>query len=248
MALSISIAARSVALLMGATLAAGGHETAAGAMEVDYQAIVASADRSEADRKIDERREPAQLLAFTGVAPGMKALEIGAGRGYTAELLARAVGPTGMVYAQNTKPRDEFTERLKKPVMANVTAVIRPFEDPVPPEARGLDLITVILIYHDITYMPVDREKMNRQLFDALKPGGRLVIVDHSAKAGTGTSVGKTLHRIEETTLRQEIEAAGFKLETEGDFLRDPADQREAPFREMSDMVTDRFALRYVRP
>ena len=244
----LSIPPRLAVLVFAAVLLADGYKTAAAATAVDYQAIVSSPDRSEADLKMDERREPVKLLAFTGVRPGMKVLEIGAGRGYTAELLARAVGPNGTVYAQNTKPRDEFSERLKKPAMANVTAVIRPFEDPVPPQARGLDLITVILIYHDITYMPVDREKMNRRLFEALRPGGRLVIVDHSAKAGTGTSVSKSLHRIEEAALRREIEAAGFKLDAEGDFLRDSADRREAPFREMSDMVTDRFALRYVRP
>lgn len=214
----------------------------------DYRAIVASPDRSDADRETDKRREPAQLLAFAGVAPGMKVLEIGAGRGYTAELLARVVGSNGTVYAQNTKPRDEFGERMKKPAMKNVVPVIRPLDDPAPPEAKDLDLITLILFYHDITYKPVDRAKMNRRLFEVLKPGGHLIIVDHSAKTGAGTSVGKSLHRIEEATLRKEVEAAGFKLAAEGDFLRDPSDRREVRFRAMSDMVTDRFVLKYRRP
>src|SRR5713226_7752299 len=189
----------------------------------NFHALVASPDRSDADRKADERRKPEQLLAFTGVRAGMKALDIAAGGGYTTELLARAVGPLGVVYAQNAKPRDAFDERMKKPAMKNVVAVIRPYDDPAPPEAKDLDLITVILFYHDITYMPVDRAKMNRRFFEALKLGGHLIIVDHSAKAGAGPEAGKTLHRIEEAQLRREVEAAGFKLEAESGFLRDPS-------------------------
>jgi len=214
----------------------------------DFRALVASPDRSEADRKADERRKPEQLLAFTGVRAGMKVLDIGAGGGYTTELLARAVGPQGVVYAQNGKPRDAFDERMKKPAMKNVVAAIRPFDDPAPPEAKDLDLIAVILFYHDITYMPVDRAKMNRRFFEALKPGGHLIVIDHSAKAGAGPEVGKTLHRIEEAQLRREVEAAGFKLEAQSGFLRDPGDPRDVPLREVSNMATDRFALKYVKP
>ena len=213
----------------------------------DFHALVASPDRSAADREEDVRRKPEALLAFTGVRPGMKVLEIGAGNGYTAELLARAVGPRGLVYAQNTAPREAFDARMKTPAMKNVVALIRPFDDPAPPEVKDLDLITVILIYHDTTYLPVDRAKMDWRFFELLKPGGHLIVVDHSAKAGAGTSVGKSLHRIEEATLRREVEAAGFKLETESDFLRNPADPREASFFQMK-LPTDRFALKFVRP
>ncbi len=214
----------------------------------DFHALVASPDRSASDREMDKRRKPEQLLAFTGVNAGMHVLDIGAGGGYTTELLARAVGPKGVVYAQNARARAPFDERMKKPVMKNVVPVIRSYDDPVPPEAKNLDLITVVLVYHDITFMPVDRAKMNERLFQALKPGGHLVIVDHSAKAGAGTTVGKSLHRIEEAALRKEVEAAGFKLAAQGDFLRDPNDPRDVPMRDVSDMATDRFALQFVRP
>lgn len=213
----------------------------------DFHALVASPDRSVADREEDPRRKPEQLLAFTGVRPGMKVLEIGAGNGYTAELLARAVGPRGVVYAQNAAPREAFDARMQTPAMKNVVALIRPFDDPAPPQVKDLDLITVILIYHDTTYLPVDRAKMDRRFFELLKPGGHLVVVDHSAKAGAGTGVGKTLHRIEETALRREVEAAGFRLEAESDFLRNPADPREESFFRMR-MPTDRFALKFVKP
>lgn len=213
----------------------------------DFHALVTNPDRSAADREEDVRRRPEQLLVFTGVGRGMKVLEIGAGSGYTAELLARSVGPRGMVYAQNTQPREAFDERMKKPAMENVVVVVRPFDDPAPPEAKDLDLITVILIYHDITYLPVDRAKMDRRFFELLKPGGHLIVVDHSATAGAGISAGKSLHRIEEAQLHREVEAAGFKLEAKSDFLRNPDDPREAAFRDMK-MPTDRFALKFVKP
>ena len=213
----------------------------------DYRAIVESPDRADADRKTDARRLPVQLLDFAAVRPGMRVLDIGAGDGYTTELLARAVGPEGKVYAQNARQRDGFDERLQRPALKNVTSVIRPFDDPAPAEARGLDLVTMILVYHDTTFLPVDRAKMNKALFDALRPGGHLVVVDHSAKAGDGATVGKSLHRIEEGTLRQEVEAAGFKLAAQSDFLRNPDDPRDTPFFKMN-TGTDQFALKFVKP
>ena len=214
----------------------------------DYRAIVASPDRTESDRNEDERRKPALLLEFADVRVGMNILEVGAGGGYTAELLARTVGPKGVVYAQNAKPQVLFEERAKQSAaMRNVVSVIRPFDDPVPPQAQDLDLITLILFYHDIAYMPVDRARMNRRFFEALKPGGHFVIVDHSAKPGADISVGKTLHRIDEATVRREVEAAGFQFETQSDFLRNPNDPREKPFFRM-EQPTDQFALKFVKP
>src|SRR4029077_19227006 len=189
----------------------------------DYEAIVASPDRADADREADQRRQPAKMLAFTGVKTGMKVLDMEASAGYSTELLARSVGPTGVVYAQDSAAgierfvKDKFDIRAQKPAMKNVVHVVRDFDDPIPPEVSDLDLITFFFAYHDVTYMTVDRAVMNKKMFAALKPGGFLIIADHSARPGDGTTVGKTLHRIEETTLRQEIEAAGFKLAGEAD-------------------------------
>jgi len=218
----------------------------------DYRALVASPDRAEADRQTDVRRKPDLLLAFTGVRQGMKVLDMGAGAGYSTELLARAVGPRGKVYAQESpagspRARERFEERAKTPAMRNVVRVLRNYDDPVPPDVRELDLVTFFFAYHDTAFMPVDRARMNRALFDALKPGGILVVTDHSAQPGAGTSVAKTLHRIEESVLRGEIEAAGFKLVAEGDFLRNPGDMRDAPvFRPQTPV--DEFALKFVKP
>jgi predicted methyltransferase len=168
-------------------------------------------------------------------------------------LLARAVGPSGKVYAQDSAAvierfvKDKFDIRAQKPVMKNVVHVVRDFDDPIPPDVSGLDLITFFFAYHDISYMQVDRAVMNKKMLAALKPGGFLIIADHSAKAGDGISVAKTLHRIEESVVRQEIEAAGFKLVEEGNFLRHPEDPREASVFKPQ-VPTDEFVLKYQKP
>jgi predicted methyltransferase len=219
---------------------------------VDYRAIVATSDRSEADRQTDQRRNPELLLAFTGVRPGMRVLDMGAGGGYSTELLARAAGSGGTVYAQDAqavspRAKERFDERAKTPAMRTVVRVLRDYDDPVPSSVRDLDLITFFFAYHDTAFMSVDRARMNRRLFEALKPGGVLVIADHSAQAGAGVSVAKSLHRIEEATLRREIEAAGFRLAAEADFLRHPEDARDSiVFRPT--VPVDEFVLKFVRP
>src|SRR6188472_1250051 len=221
-------------LTMAALLSACLAMTAATAQErtPDYAAIVAAPDRTEADLQTDKRRDPIKLLAFTGAHSGMKALDMGAGGGYSTELMARAVAPGGVIYGQNPadigeRAKTRFEARLKTPGGKNIVSVVRPFDDPIPADVRDLDLITFLFFYHDTTYMPVDRAEMNRKLYAALKPGGMLVIADHSAKPGDGTSVAKTIHRIEESVLRREVEEAGFQLVGEGDFFRHPEDTRD---------------------
>lgn len=218
----------------------------------DYAALIAATDRDEADRAIDRRRKQPQLLAFTEVRPGMRVLDMGAGGGYTTELLARAVGKTGQVLAHNTpemnpRGRERITERLKKPLLQTVQAVFRPYDDPLPEGTARLDLITFFFAYHDVTFMKVDREQMNRRLFEALKPGGMLIIADHSARPGAGDSVARTLHRIEESFVRKELEQAGFRLLEQGQFLRNPDDLRDENVNR-SKTPADEFVLKFVRP
>jgi predicted methyltransferase len=233
-------------LIPGAALAQDGKTP-------DYQAIVAAPDRSDADRQTDQRRQPAKMLAFTGVTEGMKVLDMEANAGYSTELLARAVGPTGTVWAQDPASiierlvKDKFDNRAKGEAMKNVVHVVRDFDDPIPPDVSNLDMITFFFAYHDVTYMPVDRARMNAKMFSALKPGGYLIIADHSAKQGEGITVAKTLHRIEEATLRQEIEAAGFTFVAEGDFLRHPEDPRDDKVFKPA-VPVDEFVLKYQKP
>ena len=228
---------------MGCTTAPSDRGTSAAA----FDGVIANPIRTDQDRRMDASRHPAEFLAFAQVRPGMQVLDVSAGAGYTSQLLALAVGPTGMVLAQSPRPGATLTNRLADHPQANLVVVARPFDDPVPENTPKLDLITLVLNYHDITYLPVDRAKMNAQLFGALKPGGRFIVIDHSGRKGTGISEGKTLHRIEESVVLDEVRKAGFVLDAEGDFLRNPADPRDEPSGEPK-VPTDKFALRFVRP
>lgn len=222
------------------------------------RAVVGEPDRAADDRALDAGRHPDQLLAFIGVRPGMRVAELGAGLGYTTELLARSVGPTGVVYAQNNRfILEKFAEkpwsaRLTKPVMKKVVRVDREFDAPLPPDVRDLDAVVNVLLYHDTVWMKTNRDQMNRAVFTALKPGGIYVIVDHSGRPGTGATETQTLHRIEERVVREEIEAAGFKLVGDADFLRNPADPRDwnASPRTAGERrgTSDRFVLKFAKP
>jgi len=245
---------RNIAVLAFAVAATAGLATGAAAQGAapDYAKIIAAPDRSDADRNTDKRRDPVKLLAFTGVRPGMTVLDLGAGGGYSTELMARAVAPGGKVYGQNApdlggRAKEVFEARVKTPAMKDVVVLMRNYDDPLPADVKDLDLITLFFYYHDISYMGVDRAAMNKKLFAALKPGGYWVIADHSAKPGDGVSVAKTVHRIEESTLRSEVEAAGFKLLDHGDFLRHPEDTRDFNVNRPTGPV-DEFVLKFQKP
>src|SRR3954454_16834760 len=146
------------ALIKYAVLVILSAGTVTGAAAQDYSAIVAAPDRSDADRQNDIRRDPAQMLAFSGIKTGMKVLDMEAGAGYSTELLARAVGPGGVGYAQDSAAgierfvKDKFDIRAQLPEIKNVVHVIRDFDDPIPPDVSGLDLITFFFAYHDVPY------------------------------------------------------------------------------------------------
>lgn len=224
----------------------------------DAQAIVNAPDRADADKALDAGRHPAEMIQFVGVGPGMKVAELMAGGGYTTELLARAVGPTGTVYGENPKvvlerfAEKPWSERLAKPVNAKVVRLDRELDDPFPPEVTDLDAVVSNIIYHDTVWLKTDRAKMNAAVFKALKPGGVYVVLDSSAKAGTGVNDSQTLHRIDEQTVRDEVQAAGFKLAEEGNAWRNPQDARDwnsSPVAAGERRGTsDRFALKFVKP
>jgi predicted methyltransferase len=251
--------------------------------------IVASPDRSAADRTNDLRRKPEQMLEFIVVRPGSTALDLSAAGGYTTELLARAIGPTGKVYGQSrprpagqaspapaapegnshpsaaaapaaapapppSAPRPSpvaLAERDKalQGKAAPIVAVVQPFEEPVPADVAEakLDLVTLMFNYHDLGFLGVDRAQMNRAIFRALKPGGAYVIADHAGRPGTGISESGTLHRVEEAFLRNEVEAAGFRLAAEATFLRNPADPRDKNTPDPP-QPKDEFVLKFVKP
>jgi predicted methyltransferase len=244
---------------LGFSLVAADAFSAATKVPAPVRSAVDAADRSPEDKALDAGRKPAEMLTFAGVAPGMKVADLGAGGGYTTELLERVVGDKGTVYAQNSpdwiakflaKP---WGDRLAKPVMKSVVRVDRPFDDPLPPEAKNLDVVVFAYIYHDTVNDPtIDRAKMNAAVFAALKPGGVFLVADHSAQQGHGISDTNTLHRIDEQTVVDEVTKAGFKLDGKGDFLRNPKDTRDwndSP-RAAGERrgTSDRFVLRFKKP
>jgi predicted methyltransferase len=188
----------------------------------------------------------------------MRVAELGAGGGYTTELLARAVAPNGTVYGQNSRfvlerfAEQPWSARLAKPVMKSVVRLDREFDDPFPESVRGLDAVMSILVYHDTVWLKYDRDRMNRAVFDALRSGGAYFIVDHSGRPGTGVEEAQTLHRIEEKVLRDEVMKAGFLMAKEGDFLRNPGDTRDWNASPKSAAErrgkSDRFVLKFVKP
>lgn len=236
---ALAFSALSAALLAGGLLHATDQPAGSG-----YQAAIASPIRTDDDRKTDAKRKPAEFLAFAEVRPGMKALDIASGGGATASLLTAAVGPKGEVWAQNAKPNPKLQERVGGSTLPNLHAVVADFNDPVPKGTPPLDLITINMSYHDIANTPTDRAAMNKRLYEALKPGGLLVVIDNAAKKGAGLTATKTLHRIDEDTVVQEITKAGFKLDARSDYLHVASDPREQPFFKM-DTPDDKFALRF---
>ncbi|HEX4330642.1 MAG TPA: hypothetical protein VH040_00765 [Usitatibacter sp.] len=237
-----------LAVLLGSFLAACANPSARDESNPAdrYRALLADPVRTDRDRGMDVSRHPVELLQFAQVRPGMQVLDVATGAGYTSQLLALAVGPSGKLWAQTPKTGAALNERLATHPQANFVVAVRPFDDPVPPGVAPLDLVTLVLNYHDISYLPVDRDAMNRKIFAALKPGGRYVIVDHSARPGTGITAGKTLHRIDEAFVIEEVRRAGFVLDAEGAFMRNPSDTREGSSNQATP-PSDRFVLRFVK-
>lgn len=148
--------------------------------------------------------------------------------------------------------RAPWTERLARPVNARVVRVEREFDAPLPPEVRDLDAVIFVLAYHDTVWQRTDRAAMNRAVFAALRPGGVYGIIDHSAAAGRGLDDVQRLHRIEQSALVAEVTAAGFRLDGEAAFMRNPADTRDWNDSPMAAAdrrgTSDRFVLRFVKP
>jgi predicted methyltransferase len=233
--------------LAAVALAGPGFAAPDTAATAQYKAAIANPARTDDDRKGDAKRKPAEFLAFARVRPGMKVLDIQAAAGATSTLLAVAVGPDGEVWAQNTKASPKLDARLAATPIANLHPFVAPFDNPVPSGAPPLDLVTINMNYHDIVNTPTDRAAMNKHLYDALKPGGALVVVDNAAKQGSGLSATKTLHRIDEAAVVSELTKAGFALDARSDYLHVADDPREQPFFEMKGKPDDKFALRFVK-
>ncbi len=202
---------------------------------------VASPDRPAEDQARDADRRPAQVLTFFGVQPGMQVLEFIAAGGYYTEILSRAVGADGHVYATRLDEKRIAGDRLP-----NVTAV----GDDWNLEPGSIDLVFTALNYHDLfNVQGLDRRALLGRFFDVLKPGGTFAVVDHAAEPGSGARDTGTLHRIDEQTVISEITGAGFELAGESGVLHHPEDDHtQKVFAPGIRGKTDRFVLKFVKP
>jgi predicted methyltransferase len=226
---------------------ANAEPAAAAQTQSQYQNAINSPARTDDDRKSDAKRKPAEFLAFVQAKPGMKVLDLSAGGGTTSALLAAAVAPGGEVWAQTGKPSPKIEARIASGKLANLHTFVASFDNPVEKGMPPLDLVTINMSYHDVANTPTDRAAMNKHIYDALKPGGHYVVIDNSAKHGTGLADTNTLHRIDEAAVIEEVTKAGFKVEAKSDYLRAPSDPRNKPFWEMKGEPDDKFAIRFVK-
>jgi predicted methyltransferase len=224
------------------------------------QAALHNPARPESDSAIDQRRKPGEILSFLGISPGMTVLDLYSGSGYYTELLSYVVGDSGKVYAHNNTP---FLNWLSEPIkaryvpgkMSNVerfTAENNQLDLP----ANTFDAVLIILSYHDIYHVDpdngwekIDGPAMLAQLFQSMKPGAVLGVVDHAAAPGAPAETGETLHRIDPDLALKEITAAGFVFEASSDVLANTEDNHSLhTFSDEMRGKTDRFVFRFRRP
>jgi predicted methyltransferase len=216
-------------------------------------AAVADPRRPAADRERDALRHPAEILAFTGVQPGWRVADIGPGAGYYSRLFAVAVGDEGRVYAVDRPGTAERPRAMAAvaPTYSNITHVQNGYAGL--PQGEPLDAVFISQIYHDFFYpqLEMDVPAFNRAVFEALRPGGVYVIIDHAAHAGAELDLNpqSSLHRIDEAQVVREVTAAGFVFEEASSVLRNPADDRSLRVFE-GDIRgrTDQFVLRFRKP
>ena len=249
-------------LVLAATVAAlalavgAAPAVAADASTADYAAALADPARPAADRDRDAARKPAELLAFAGIKPGQSVGDYVMGGGYLTRILSGAVGTAGHVYAFQPA---EFIALRKQygddqtavaAAYANVDAVGGAFAAPAFPVP--LDAIVTVQNFHDLYLKPFPEgtgDKASAALFAALKPGGTLVVVDHSAADGSGTTLSDSLHRIDKAAVVAALTKAGFVLEAESDLYKRPEDPRTANvFDPAIRGKTDQFTLRFRKP
>lgn len=197
--------------------------------EAAVKAAVASPDRPAADKERDAGRKPVEVLTFAGLEPGMTVLDVNSATGWYTEVLARAVGENGKVYAHNGPSyagyfKDKIHERYKDhhlPNVEEITSDSEVFDLP----AGSVDMATMMLAYHDYFLQGgPDMPAVLASLRTVLKDDGVVIIVDHVAPAGTGTEAGEKYHRIDPHIVQEQMEAAGFHLAAESDVLMNPDD------------------------
>lgn len=211
-----------------------------------------------ADKKDDARRQIAAVMNFTGVKPGDEVLELVPGEGYWTRVFSAVVGQSGHVYTVWPNEMDKFSAKsyanwqslTATPPYKNVTLLKEPAAHlSVPSKVDVVFTAQNYHDYHDPFMGPADMSSFNKQVYDALKPGGVFVVIDHVAPEGSGAADTNTLHRIDPLLVKKEVEAAGFKFDGESDALRNPKDTHvDKVFDKSIRGHTDQFIYRFRKP
>jgi predicted methyltransferase len=248
-------------LLLAANVMAAPQMAEAGSDAAALEAAFASPDRPAADRDQDARRHAREVLAFLGVKPGWRVIDVFSAGGYNAELLARAVGVKGEVIAYNNPPYAKFAqkgiaERYKGDRLGNVRQLTAEVDE-LELAPNSLDGALFVMSYHDAYWRPADGtwnrtkpEELLAKLHAALKPGGVVVVQDHVAKAGGDPAKdADKLHRIDPALVRRDFEKAGFQFDGSSDVLKHPDDDHsKLVFDESIRGKTDQFVYRFRKP
>ena len=208
------------------------------------------------DSADDTRRQAAAVMTFTGVKSGDNVLELVPGEGYWTKIFSGIVGAKGHVYTVWPHGMDKYSaksitnwQELVKGPYKNVSLLQQ--ADDALSSPQPVDVVFTCQNYHDYhdKFMgPVDMAKFNKKVFDALKPGGVFVVVDHVANAGD-TNATEDQHRIDPAVVKKEVEAAGFVFDGESDALKNPGDDHKAKvFDPAIRGKTDQFIFRFKKP
>lgn len=245
-----------IALALAAPMAA---KTRTGA--ADVAAGVAQAGRPADQVKLDEVRKPVEVLGFMGLKRDDRVLDYFTGAGYYADIMATAVGPQGHVtgwnsasFGRNEKIAKALTDiRARHPnasfYSSPTTAIAFP--------ANTYDFALLHLVYHDAYWesaqfgLPrIDPATVVQAIWNAVKPGGTVAVIDHVATPGGDTrEVVDKLHRIDPAVVRADFERAGFVLEAQSELLRVATDDHSKNVFDPSIRGrTDRFVYRFRKP
>ena len=246
--------------LLGLLAGCGDSEVPVEDNSLVYEQAAANEGRTEADRARDAGRKPAEVLEFFGIQPGMTVLDMYSGGGYYTEMLSHIVGPEGSVIAHSNQAYagfvgEEATNRYANNRLGNVEILMAENNELALPNA-SFDAIMMVLAYHDIYYVDpdngwpeIDGPRFVETLYNGLRPGGILAVVDHSAAPGSPSETGNTLHRIDPDIVTAELEAAGFVLEAKSDVLRNMDDDHSVNMGAPEVRgKTDRFVFRFRKP
>jgi predicted methyltransferase len=238
----------------------GARSAPADPVEKAVFSALANPARPAADRVRDKPRQSAAVLRFFRIAPGMTVLDLYSGGGYYTELLSYIVGTTGKVVAHNNTPylafaKEDIAGRYTADRLPNVERLLGENNELILPAAR-FDAVLMTNVYHDIYYVDdkagwprIDGPKLLAVLFQSLKPGGVIGVVDHAALPGAPPETGGTLHRIDPALLKHDFVEAGFMLDGESDALINPTDDRtKSAFDPSVQGRTNQFVLRFRKP